>query len=148
MVTKGTPKMEKQSRKSFKEREMNRTQKYLDSLIHLNKVAEASEWKPNQVELIAESGKALTKLLEKLLSTLPDDFTAPSSTSSPTPEEGDEVQLREQYAPIYGAKKNEVFTVKEVARVGGSEDGRGSKIFLKLKRADGSFMAVQASHCE
>jgi len=135
-------------RQPYKQREMARAAKYLATLVKLNKVAEASGWKQNQLDMIAEAGKAVTKLQEKLLSTLPDDFEAPAQARGNAFEEGDEVEVKEQYASIYGTKKNEVMTVSEVARVGGADDGRGAKIFLRLERKDGSMIAVQASHCE
>lgn len=135
--------------KSYKEREVARAEKFVTAMMRLHDAAEAQKLPQKALDLIEAAATAVTALNAKLLTSMPADFRPPAGQGSKAPEVGDVVSPNEEARAIglYGKQLNEV-VVKEVVRYGGREDGKGAKIFLKVKLADGTVNTVPASHFE
>lgn len=131
---------------TYKQRELNRAAKYVAAMHRLHDAAEAKGLAQSALDLIEAASSAVETLSTKLLAKMPEDFAPVVSTrQSATFEAGDVISPSEEAKILYTKLDNEC-TVKEVIRFGGREDGKGAKIFLKVKRSDGSSNTVPAAH--
>ena len=141
---------EKQTRETFtfKQRELNRSAKFIAAMTRLHDAAEAKGLPQKALDLVEAAAAAVTAVQDKLLKSMPDDFEPPAArTYSAAPEVGDTISPKESAKMLYTKADNDM-VVKEVIHFGGREDGKGAKIFLKCKRADGSSNTVPAAHFE
>lgn len=142
-----TPESEESSTLTYKQREIAKVERFAKSLARLDSVAAKVNMPAGQRELIANAGEACTQLLNKLFSKMPDTFTPPAASQAVHFEKGQTVSPSEEFAELYSKLDNEV-TVRDVVRMGGNEQGKGARIFLKVKRSDGSLVTVPAAHFE
>lgn len=138
---------EKRETFTYKQREVNRAAKYVSAMTRLHDAAEAAKLPQKALDLIEAAATAVETLSTKLLQGMPEDFEPVSSGRGAPFEAGDVASPKEEHATLYSKADHDV-TVKEVIYHGGNADGKGAKIFLKVKRADGSINTVPAAHFE